>query len=121
VTGQPIGNPGQPFFLFDVPWAFRKMLHYIQERYLEPCGIPLFITENGFAVKDEQDKAKADCLADTERVNYFKGYLAQLASAVSEDGLQCCGYMAWTLMEWVPAELHFLASHILTVSRCFHQ
>ena len=75
------------------------MLRYVQQRCLEPCGIPLFITENGFAVKGEQDTAKADCLADTERVNHFNGYLAQLASAVSEDDLQCCGYMAWTLME----------------------
>lgn len=101
LTGESIGNPGQPFFLFDTPWGFRKMLRYVQDRYLRPCGIPLFITENGFAVKGEAelDETEARCGEDAERVAYFKGYLGELAAAVQEDDLRVCGYMAWTLME----------------------
>ncbi|KAG7530425.1 hypothetical protein FFLO_05024 [Filobasidium floriforme] len=101
LTGEPIGNPGQPFFLFDTPWGFRKMLRYVQDRYLRPCRIPLFITENGFAVKGEAelDETEARRGEDAERVAYFKGYLGELAAAVQEDDLRVCGYMAWTLMD----------------------
>ncbi|GFZ49904.1 hypothetical protein JCM24511_07307 [Saitozyma sp. JCM 24511] len=98
---KPIGNAGHPFFLYDVPWGFRKMLRHIQARYLIPLHLPLIITENGFAVKDEAKMRKEDCLNDVQRVNYYRGYLAELSAAVNEDALNCIGYFAWTIAEYV--------------------
>lgn len=98
-TKEPIGNPGEPFFLYDCPWGFRKMLRYVQERYLSPCNIPVIITENGFAVKDEANATKEVALQDDQRVHYFEGYLKELLGAIEEDGLNCQGYIAWTLAE----------------------
>ncbi|RSH93036.1 hypothetical protein EHS25_007389 [Saitozyma podzolica] len=104
--GKPIGNAGHPFFLYDVPWGFRKMLRHIQKRYLIPLHLPLIITENGFAVKDEAKMRKEDCLNDVQRVNYYKGYLAELSAAVNEDALNCIGYFAWTIADnWEWASL----------------
>lgn len=87
--------------VYAVPWGFRKMLRHIQKRYLIPLHLPLIITENGFAVKDEAKMRKEDCLNDVQRVNYYKGYLAELSAAVNEDALNCIGYFAWTIAEYV--------------------
>jgi beta-glucosidase len=75
------------------------MLQYVQKRYLEPSGIPLIITENGFAVKDEPKMAKEECLRDAQRIAYYRGYLTQLLEAIKDDGLKCDGYFAWTIAE----------------------
>lgn len=36
-------------WLQDVPWGLRKLLNYLYDRYQKP----IFMTENGWAIKDE--------------------------------------------------------------------
>ena len=38
-------------------------------------------------------------LADTDRVNYFKGNTAAILAARNEDGVDIRGYFAWSLMD----------------------
>ncbi|KIJ07835.1 glycoside hydrolase family 1 protein, partial [Paxillus involutus ATCC 200175] len=49
--------------------------------------LPIYVTENGFAVKDENSKPIAEALQDHDRVNYFKGTTAAVKAAVLEDGV----------------------------------
>lgn len=55
-------------------------------------GVPIIVTENGIATED-----------DTRRVEYVQRALAGLKRAI-DDGLDCRGYVAWSLMdnfEWM--------------------
>jgi beta-glucosidase len=90
---------GRSHLVSIVPWGFRKMLGYVQQRYLKHTGLPLLITENGFSIKNEAKMTKEECLNDVERVNYYEGYLRELASAVKDDGLNCIAYFGWTIAE----------------------
>jgi beta-glucosidase len=49
--------------------------------------MPLIVTENGIATDD-----------DTRRIDYYRGALAAVASAV-EDGLDVQGYLAWSALD----------------------
>ncbi|KAG6863950.1 Beta-glucosidase 1B [Blastosporella zonata] len=53
------------------------------------------ITENGFAVKGENDMPLDQALIDTDRVNYFRGEVDNLLAAVNEDGVDVRSYFAW--------------------------
>ena len=54
------------------------------------------MTENGFAVKDENYKPLADALQDDARVHYYKGVTEALLGAVNEDGVDVRGYFGWS-------------------------
>lgn len=54
------------------------------------------VTENGFAVKDENNKPVEEALSDYDRVHYFQGTTSSLLSAVVEDGVDIRGYFAWS-------------------------
>lgn len=54
------------------------------------------VTENGFAVKNEDSKPKADVVRDDERVHYFRGNTKSLLAALNEDGVDIRGYLAWS-------------------------
>jgi len=76
-----------------VPWGLKEVLIYIQKKYNPAGGI--IITENGCAVKEETEES---ALNDTFRVNYFKGYIAQVHEAIQE-GADVRGYFAWSLLD----------------------
>ena len=57
------------------------------------------ITENGFAVKDENTMPLEQALADHDRVQYFKGNTAAILAAVREDGVDIRSYFAWSLLD----------------------
>jgi beta-glucosidase len=78
-----------------VPWGFRKLLNWIYKRY----QYPIYVTENGFSVKNENDRSAKDIIHDTERVNYYKGYLDALVQARNEDKVDVRGYLAWSLLD----------------------
>jgi beta-glucosidase len=82
-----------------VPWGFRKLLGYIQNRYLEPNSIPLLITENGFPVDGESGFSVEQIINDVDRQAYFAEYIKELVDAIIHDGLQCSGYFGWSLLE----------------------
>jgi beta-glucosidase/6-phospho-beta-glucosidase/beta-galactosidase len=77
----------------DLGWAvhpegFRRML-----RFAGRYGLPLYVTENGVADRD-----------DDLRPRYLLSHLAQVARAISEDGLDIRGYYHWSLLdnfEWI--------------------
>ncbi|PCK07707.1 MAG: beta-glucosidase [Alteromonadaceae bacterium] len=76
-----------------VPWGCRKLLEWIDQRYDHP---DIYITENGCAIPEEDDLAKAQ--NDSRRVEFYETYLDQCAQAI-ENGVKLKGYFAWTLMD----------------------
>ncbi|BEI81921.1 hypothetical protein CcaverHIS002_0210810 [Cutaneotrichosporon cavernicola] len=96
--GTYLGPESQMGWLRDVPWGFRKHLNYLYKRY----GKPIYITENGYAVKGENDMSPQDAINDTDRVNYFEGYLGAVRDAIG-DGVDIRSYFAWSCydnFEW---------------------
>lgn len=54
------------------------------------------MTENGFAVRNENDIPVEQAVHDIDRVEYFKGYTQALLDAVNVDGVIVKGYFAWS-------------------------
>jgi len=61
--------------------------------------MPIYVTENGFAVKDEDAMPRDQALNDSARVNYFKGTTQALLDAVIEDGVDVRAYFPWSLLD----------------------
>jgi len=60
------------------------------------CLTAFSVTENGFAVKDEDILPREDALDDMDRVNYFKGITSSLLAAINEDGVDVKAYFPWS-------------------------
>lgn len=54
------------------------------------------VTENGFAVKDENSKPLEEVVQDADRVEYFTGATESLLAARNEDGVDVRSYFAWS-------------------------
>lgn len=54
------------------------------------------VTENGFAVKDENSMTLEQALHDEPRVQYYRGVTQSLVNAVVEDGVDVRAYFAWS-------------------------
>ncbi|KAH9924982.1 beta-glucosidase 1B [Epithele typhae] len=101
--GTQLGTQAHCAWLQDYPEGFRQLLNYLYKRYKKP----IYITENGFAVKDEDAMPLERALADTDRVRYFAGNTAAILAAVNEDGVDVRSYFAWSLLdnfEWCVAD-----------------
>ena len=94
--GKPIGPDTQCPWLKPYPPGFRKLLKWISDRNGKP---KIYVTENGTSVKGENDMSKEERLEDDFRLGYHKDYVNAMNDAVREDGVDCKGYMAWSLME----------------------
>ena len=57
------------------------------------------VTENGFAVKDENSMSLEEALRDHDRVHYYQGVTSSLLAAVKEDGVDVRGYFGWSLLD----------------------
>jgi beta-glucosidase len=117
--GKPIGNRGEAGHPYDgentttdvnfdivlkprsVPWGFRKLTRYIHSRYTKPHNIPIYITECGFTPEGEAQMRLEERIHDTQRQDYYAGYLKEMLEAVRDDGIDVRGFMAWSLMESV--------------------
>lgn len=78
------------------PPAMYDLLMRIKNEYGNP---PTYITENGAAFSD---RVEGERVHDTRRVEFLKGYLAEVARAL-RDGLDLKGYFIWSLtdnFEW---------------------
>lgn len=95
-AGECIGAETQSFWLRPNPQGFRGLINWLSKRYGYP---PIYVTENGTSIKGENDLPKDKILNDQFRVDYYNGYVNALAQAVSEDGCNVKGYMAWSLMD----------------------
>lgn len=56
--------PAEEPWLQDVPWGFRALLKYLADRYRKP----IYVTENGFAVKGESKLSKEAALRQSAPV-----------------------------------------------------
>ncbi|RMZ87165.1 hypothetical protein DV736_g5612, partial [Chaetothyriales sp. CBS 134916] len=92
-TGIAIGPETQSSWLRPCAPGFRKLLKWLSNRYGNP---PFYVTENGTSIKGE-DKlpTRAQILQDDFRVAYFHSYIAAMAEAVAEDGVDCRGNFEW--------------------------
>ncbi|KAH9095601.1 hypothetical protein Ae201684P_015402 [Aphanomyces euteiches] len=77
-----------------VPWGFRRVLTWIQDRYAPQGGI--YVTENGAAIADF-DRAAAE--NDTLRVQFYESYIVEMHKAITEDKADVRGYFAWSLFD----------------------
>ncbi|KAJ3408919.1 hypothetical protein HDV05_004676 [Chytridiales sp. JEL 0842] len=92
--GVPIGPRAESFWLYVVPWGVRKLLNWLSERYGKP---DIYITENGCSAPNETKILREDAIKDLFRVEYYKGYLANVKLAV-QDGVSVKSYFAWSLL-----------------------
>ncbi|KAG8997910.1 hypothetical protein FRB94_007380 [Tulasnella sp. JGI-2019a] len=103
--GKPIGRRGHHGHPYNVPWGFRKLLVFIHQKWTSAAAsgnaIPIYVTENGWATEDEAKKTLEEILNDTERQEYYAGYLEAMLRAIKEDGILIEGYFGWSLLEWV--------------------
>lgn len=76
-----------------VPWGCQKLLEWIDERYDKP---PIYITENGFACKDELVDGAVD--DKQSRLKYYKSYLKACSAAI-HNGVSLKGYFAWSMFD----------------------
>ena len=95
-AGDSIGPETQSAWLRPNPSGLRSMLNWLSKRYGNPR---IFITENGTSIKDENDMPLEELLEDDFRVWYYEEYIGAVADAVSLDGVDVIGYMAWSLLE----------------------
>ena len=95
-TGENIGPETQSFWLRPNPQGFRDLLVWLSKRYGNP---KIYCTENGTSLKGENDLPLEKILDDEFRAEYFRGYIDALAKAVSVDGVDVRGYLAWSLMD----------------------
>lgn len=95
-NGNSIGPVTQSPWLRPHAPGFRKLMKWLSDRY---GGPKIYVTENGTSIKGENDLPMEEILEDDFRVEYFRGYITSMAEAVAEDGINCQGYMAWSLME----------------------
>lgn len=93
--GTQLGTQAHCAWLQDYPQGFRELLNYIWKRY----KLPIYVTENGFAVKDEHSKPIEEALQDNDRVDYFKGITTSLKAAVLEDGVDVRAYFPWSFVD----------------------
>lgn len=94
-NGKIIGVPGEPSWLHDVPWGFKKTLLYINAQYAHP---PIYITENGFSVANENNMKIPEILHDQPRVVYYQGYLKAMLEAIAE-GCNVKAFLAWSFVD----------------------
>uniref|UniRef100_A0A3Q2EJL4 Glucosidase, beta, acid 3 (gene/pseudogene) n=2 Tax=Cyprinodon variegatus TaxID=28743 RepID=A0A3Q2EJL4_CYPVA len=73
-----------------VPCGLRKLLKYIKDVFNNP---KVYITENGFAQVGPAQ------IEDVDRCEFYKSTISEVAKAMEEDGVNVCGYFAWSLMD----------------------
>lgn len=90
-----------------------KIVTYIKDRY---NNTPMFITENGYGDKENQNSTNEELFNDVKRVEYLKSYLQALAETMRTKGADVRGYFVWSLLdnfEWTSGyTLQFGLHHV---------
>ncbi|XP_057866538.2 coniferin beta-glucosidase isoform X2 [Cryptomeria japonica] len=98
--GIPIGNQMYPPSMICVPYGIEKMVNYVKTRYSNPL---LFLSENGFGNKGNDNLPLLQKLNDTFRVECIQNALKYLEKSIRQ-GADVRGYFVWSLLdnfEWV--------------------
>lgn len=96
VESVPQGLPTSDMGWEIEPSGLRDLLARIHRDY---PGIPLYVTENGIALRDE---VVDGVVSDPDRIAYIDGHLRAAHQAIS-DGIDLRGYFVWTFtdnFEW---------------------
>lgn len=93
--GSQLGTQAHCAWLQTYPEGFRALLNYLWKRY----KTPIYVTENGFAVKNENSMSIEQAVQDLDRVEYFRGSCNALLSAVKEDGVDVRAYFPWSFLD----------------------
>ncbi|RDX54715.1 beta-glucosidase 1A [Lentinus brumalis] len=93
--GTQLGRQAHVPWLQTYPPGFRSLLNYVWKTYSKP----VYVTENGFPVKDEHILPLEQVVHDADRVEYYDGYLNALLKAATEDGVPVKSYFAWSLLD----------------------
>lgn len=88
-THSPRTEMGWPI----VPEGFRRLLHWLHDRY---GGLDIFVTENGAALADRPDEdGNVD---DADRIAYLREHIAAMQAA-QRGGVRVGGYFVWSLLD----------------------
>lgn len=93
-TGWNIGYRSQSY-VYITPTYFRTYLSYLWNTFRSPIAI----TEFGFPVFGEAEKALADQLFDSPRSWYYQSFLTEMLKAMWEDGVKVIGAFAWSFAD----------------------
>ncbi|KAF6758049.1 beta-glucosidase [Ephemerocybe angulata] len=93
--GSQLGAQAHCAWLQDYPDGFRQLLNYIWKRY----KMPIYVTENGFAVKGENDMPVEEAVKDYDRIHYFQGTTKALLDAINVDDVDIRSYFPWSLLD----------------------
>lgn len=79
------------------PVGLRYMFNVLSERY----ELPMMIVENGIGLHEEP--AADGMVHDDARIQYFAEHIAQMKTAIEEDGVTLMGYCPWGPIDLVSA------------------
>ncbi|MDT2757612.1 family 1 glycosylhydrolase [Enterococcus asini] len=79
------------------PMGIRYVMNYLYRRY----QLPILITENGLGAVDclEADGS----IHDEYRMSYLAKHIEQVKKAVTEDYVECLGYLSWAPIDLISA------------------
>lgn len=78
----------------------------------EPLLIIGSVTENGFAVRNEERLTPAEAVNDSDRIEYYRDYTQALVDAVNIDKVEIKSYFAWSMLSW-PTSIFEMISHFI--------
>lgn len=79
------------------PKGLRYLLNFVYRKYQKP----IIICENGLGAVDQISETGE--IKDDYRIDYLNKHLSQLKQAVTEDGVECFGYLMWGPIDLVSA------------------
>lgn len=72
-------------------------------------------------MKGENEMSIEDATHDTQRIDYYKGYLKAVEKAVTEEGIDIQGYFAWSLAECVAWRVYSMVCSLTLSVRVLQQ
>ncbi|KAI0659352.1 beta-glucosidase 1A [Cubamyces menziesii] len=110
--GSQLGKQAQVPWLQSYAPGFRALLNHLWDTY----KMPIYVTENGFPVKGENNLPVEKAVLDVDRIQYFEEYTNVVLQAVTEDGVPVKAYIVWSLLdnfEWADGfESRFGVTHV---------
>ncbi|KAH7397668.1 glycoside hydrolase [Cadophora sp. MPI-SDFR-AT-0126] len=94
IFGWNIGYRSQSY-VYITPTYLRTYLSYLYNTFRHP----VLISEFGFPVFGEADKAVVDQLFDSPRSQYYLSFMSEVLKSIWEDGVNVMGALAWSFAD----------------------